>query len=77
MPASSKMRAVSASYAVIMGHFSPRAFAAIRSRVVTRRPVGSAPYRVGEVDWGAPEAADRLMCDLSHLEAHERSPRTT
>ena len=37
MPASSKTAAVRASYEVSMGHFSPRALAAARSRTVTRR----------------------------------------
>jgi len=37
MPASSKTRAVRASYEVSIGHFSPRALAATRSRTVTRR----------------------------------------
>ena len=37
MPASSKTCAVSASYAVSMGHFSPRALALARSLTVTRR----------------------------------------
>src|SRR3954447_22379909 len=39
MPASSKMAAVSASYAVSIAHLSPRALAAWRSWIVTRRCV--------------------------------------
>src|SRR5690606_18219443 len=45
MPASSKTRAVIASYAVTIGHFSPRSFAAAMSRTVTRR-VALPPYSV-------------------------------
>jgi hypothetical protein len=37
MPASSKTEAVIASYAVSIGHFSPRSLAAARSRTVIRR----------------------------------------
>ena len=37
MPASSKTRAVTASYAVSMGHFSARTLASARSRTVIRR----------------------------------------
>src|SRR5690349_9076850 len=52
MPASSKTRAVSASYAVSIGHFSPRALAAARSRTVTRRPA-CPPYSASR-GWGSP-----------------------
>ena len=48
IPASSKTLALSASYEVIIGHFSPRAFAAIKSLVVIRRDCFP-PYKGSEV----------------------------
>lgn len=56
MPASSKTDAVIASYAVSMGHFSPRSLASVMSRTVMRRlllPPYSALLLLSGVFWAA------------------------
>src|SRR5262249_21539080 len=61
IPASSNTAAVRASYEVSIGHFSPRALAAARSRTVTRR-FAPPPNRGSAVRAFVAAASELLLC---------------